>query len=477
MIIKVCGMRDPENIREVAALGVDWIGLIFFARSPRRITNNGQLTIDNGGKRYSDCQLSIINYPLKKVGVFVNTSFEELVETAAFFRLDYLQLHGNETPEDCHALQKRGYSLIKAFQIATACDLEQTTNYEGRVDYFLFDTKCNSYGGSGKQFDWSVLEAYRGKTPFLLSGGIRPENAEAIRNFRHPRFAGIDLNSGFEIEPGLKDIDKLKNFIQQILHLTVMNRITNLFQTQKDGILSVYFTAGYPNLNDTASILKALQAKGIHMVEVGIPFSDPMADGPVIQEASTAALRNGMSLHVLFEQLEDIRQDVHIPIILMGYLNPIMQYGFEAFCRKCALTGVDGMIIPDLPFADYMKEYKAIAERNNLKMIMLITPETSEERIRLIDEHTSGFIYMVSSASTTGAQQSFNEQKQTYFYRINGMGLRNPRLVGFGISNKATFDAAAINSSGAIIGSKFIQLLKSEPISVAVDKLRAAIQE
>ena len=169
--------------------------------------------------------------------------------------------------------------------------------------------------------------------------------------------------------------------------------------------------------------------------------------------------------------------DGNIPIILMGYLNPIMQYGFEAFCRKCALTGVDGMIIPDLPFADYMKEYKAIAERNNLKMIMLITPETSEERIRLIDEHTSGFIYMVSSASTTGAQQSFNEQKQAYFHRINGMGLRNPRLVGFGISNKATFDAAAINSSGAIIGSKFIQLLKSEPISVAVDKLRAAIQE
>ena len=245
-----------------------------------------------------------------------------------------------------------------------------------------------------------------------------------------------------------------------------MNRITNLFNTKKNGILSVFFTAGYPNLDDTTKILKELEDKGIDMVEIGIPFSDPMADGPVIQEASTAALRNGMSLHVLFEQLEDIRQDVHIPIILMGYLNPIMQYGFEAFCRKCALTGVDGMIIPDLPFADYMKEYKAIAERNNLKMIMLITPETSEERIHLIDEHTSGFIYMVSSASTTGAQQSFNE-----------MGLRNPRLVGFGISNKATFDAAVINSSGAIIGSKFIQLLKSEPISVAVDKLRAAIQE
>ena len=462
MIIKVCGMRDPENIREVAALGVDWIGLIFFARSPRRITNNGQLTIDNGGKRYSDCQLSIINYPLKKVGVFVNTSFEELVETAAFFRLDYLQLHGNETPEDCHALQKRGYSLIKAFQIATACDLEQTTNYEGRVDYFLFDTKCNSYGGSGKQFDWSVLEAYRGKTPFLLSGGIRPESAGAIRSFRHPRLAGIDLN----IIIHKSEITNQK-----------MNRITNLFNTKKNGILSVFFTAGYPNLDDTKKILKELENKGIDMVEIGIPFSDPMADGPVIQEASTAALRNGMSLHVLFEQLEDIRQDVHIPIILMGYLNPIMQYGFEAFCRKCVQTGVDGMIIPDLPFADYMADYKAIVDRYDLKMIMLITPETSEERIRLIDEHTSGFIYMVSSASTTGAQQSFNEQKQAYFHRINGMGLRNPRLVGFGISNKATFDAVAINSSGAIIGSKFIQLLKSEPISVAVDKLRAAIQE
>ena len=157
-----------------------------------------------------------------------------------------------------------------------------------------------------------------------------------------------------------------------------MNRITNLFNTKKNGILSVFFTAGYPNLDDTKKILKELENKGIDMVEIGIPFSDPMADGPVIQEASTAALRNGMSLHVLFEQLEDIRQDVHIPIILMGYLNPIMQYGFEAFCRKCVQTGVDGMIIPDLPFADYMADYKAIVDRYDLKMIMLITPETSK---------------------------------------------------------------------------------------------------
>ena len=256
-----------------------------------------------------------------------------------------------------------------------------------------------------------------------------------------------------------------------------MNRITNLFETKKNGILSVYFTAGYPQLNDTVTILKELEKKGINSVEVGIPFSDPMADGPVIQEAATQALHNGMSLHILFDQLKDVRKEVQIPIILMGYLNPIMQFGFEAFCKKCAEVGIDGVIIPDLPFADYMADYKETADRYDLKMIMLITPETSEERIRLIDEHTSGFIYMVSSAATTGAQQSFDDQKQAYFRRINGMNLQNPRLVGFGISNKATFEAASSNSSGAIIGSKFVQLLKSEPTAAAaIDKLLEALK-
>lgn len=257
-----------------------------------------------------------------------------------------------------------------------------------------------------------------------------------------------------------------------------MNRITNLFETKQNGILSVYFTAGYPKLDDTVIVLKELEKKGIDMVEVGIPFSDPMADGVVIQEAATQALHNGMSLRCLFDQLKDMRKEVQIPVILMGYLNPIMQFGFEDFCKKCVETGVDGMIIPDLPFADYMSDYKAIAESYGLKIIMLITPETSEERIRLIDEHTSGFIYMVSSAATTGAQQSFNEQKQAYFRRINGMNLRNPRLVGFGISNKATFDVAASNSSGAIIGSKFIQLLKSEDTIVkAIDALLEGLKK
>ena len=257
-----------------------------------------------------------------------------------------------------------------------------------------------------------------------------------------------------------------------------MNRITTLFETKKNGILSVYFTAGYPHTSDTANIIKTLQAKGIDMAEVGIPFSDPMADGVVIQEASTRALRGGMSLRLLFDQLKDIRKDVHIPLILMGYLNPIMQFGFEAFCRRCAEIGIDGAIIPDLPFAEYMAEYKETADHYGVKIIMLITPETSEERIRLIDRNTSGFIYMVSSAATTGAQQSFDDQKQAYFRRINAMNLKNPRLIGFGISNKATLEAANANSSGAIIGSKFVRLLASEQSAAdAVDKLLKGLQE
>jgi tryptophan synthase alpha chain len=257
-----------------------------------------------------------------------------------------------------------------------------------------------------------------------------------------------------------------------------MNRITQLFETRKDGILSVYFTAGYPELNNTPAVLQALQAQGANMVEIGIPFSDPMADGPVIQHAATQALRNGMSLRLLFEQLQGIRPAIHLPLILMGYLNPIMQYGFEAFCRSCRSVGVDGMIIPDLPFADYMNDYKDLADKYDLKVIMLITPETSDERIRLIDRHTSGFIYMVSSAAVTGAQKDFDDAKQAYFQRISDMNLQHPRLVGFGISNKATFDAALSHSSGAIIGSKFVQLLSDAASpDEAVGELLKALQQ
>ena len=257
-----------------------------------------------------------------------------------------------------------------------------------------------------------------------------------------------------------------------------MNRINSLFEKSNKKILSIYFTAGYPNLEDTLPILSSLQENGIDMAEIGIPFSDPMADGPVIQHSADVALRNGMSLRILFEQLREVRKTIRIPLILMGYLNPVMQYGFERFCRDCAATGIDGVIIPDLPFADYMAEYKTIADQHQLKMIMLITPETSETRIRLIDEHTEGFIYLVSSASTTGAQLQFDESKKEYFKRVAGMKLRNPMLVGFGISNQATLDAASENTSGAIIGSKFIQLLgqNSNP-DAAIKALKEALQK
>ena len=238
-----------------------------------------------------------------------------------------------------------------------------------------------------------------------------------------------------------------------------MNRINKLFQDSPKNLLSIYFCAGCPTLEGTANVIRTLERNDVHMIEIGIPFSDPMADGIVIQNAATQALRNGMSLRLLFEQLRDIRNDVHIPLVFMGYLNPIMQFGFESFCRKCVECGIDGGIIPDLPFKDYEETYKPIADRYDIRVIMLITPETSETRVREIDEHTDGFIYMVSSAATTGAQKDFDAQKQAYFKKIQDMHLRNPRMVGFGISNKQTFDAACANSSGAIIGSRFVTLL------------------
>ena len=238
-----------------------------------------------------------------------------------------------------------------------------------------------------------------------------------------------------------------------------MNRINFLFEKKKENILSVYFTAGFPKLEDTVPTLLSLQSNGVDMVEIGIPFSDPMADGIVIQNSSQVALQNGMSIRKLFEQLTAVRAQIHIPLIMMGYLNPVMQFGFENFCKECSRVGVDGMIIPDLPLSDFLAEYKEIALRYRLEFIFLITPETSEERIRLIDSHTNGFIYMVSSAATTGTQTSF-DTKVDYFNRINAMNLKNPRLIGFGISNKSTREMVCKYSSGAIIGSAFIKALE-----------------
>lgn len=252
-----------------------------------------------------------------------------------------------------------------------------------------------------------------------------------------------------------------------------MNRINTLFTQKKSQILSLYFCAGHPTLEGTAQVIKTLAQNGIDMIEIGIPFSDPMADGPVIQDAATKALRNGMTLRKLFSQLSTIRQEgVEIPLILMGYLNPIYRYGIEAFCQSCQACGIDGAIIPDLPFKDYLEIVKPVADKYGIKIIMLITPETSEERIRFIDQNTDGFIYMVSSAATTGAQKEFNAAKQAYFQRINAMNLTHPRMIGFGISNKQTLESAQQNAAGAIIGSKFVTLLeeKQDP-KVALDAL------
>jgi tryptophan synthase alpha chain len=248
---------------------------------------------------------------------------------------------------------------------------------------------------------------------------------------------------------------------KQIPATTLKNRIQTLFEEKKNRILSVYFTAGFPELNDTTNIIEWLGNAGADIVEVGIPFSDPVADGPTIQESNKIALDNGISLRMIFEQLAGMREKVSIPVILMGYINPVLQYGVEAFCMKCAEVGVDGLILPDLPMQEYIDGYKSVFDKYGLINIFLITPQTSEVRIMEIDSNTSGFIYMVSSASTTGAKGDITDEQIKYFERIKTMNLKNPTLIGFGISNKATFDHACAHASGAIIGSAFINILKN----------------
>ena len=237
-----------------------------------------------------------------------------------------------------------------------------------------------------------------------------------------------------------------------------MNRINQKLQENKK-ILSIYFSAGYPNLNDTVKIIQDLEKNGVDMIEIGLPFSDPLADGPTIQESSTQALHNGMTTQVLFDQLKDIRKTVSIPLVIMGYYNPMLQYGMENFCQKCAEIGIDGLIIPDLPVDVYADEYKDTFEKYGLKNIFLITPQTSNERILFIDSVSDGFIYMVSSASVTGSQLGFGDIQETYFKRIADMNLKNPQIIGFGISNKETFNQATQFAKGAIIGSAFIKNL------------------
>ncbi|MEO0554991.1 MAG: tryptophan synthase subunit alpha [Bacteroidota bacterium] len=240
-----------------------------------------------------------------------------------------------------------------------------------------------------------------------------------------------------------------------------MNRINQLFENKKDRILSVYYSAGFPALNNTLDIAIWLEEAGADMIEIGIPFSDPLADGPTIQESNKVALDNGMTLDLLFNQIKELRSKVTVPVILMGYINPVIQYGIGRFCQSCEDVGVDGLILPDLPMSEYISEYQDKFTDHGIKNIFLITPQTSDERIREVDARSNSFIYMVSTSSTTGAKDSFGEVQASYFERVRSLNLNNPTLVGFGISNKVTFGQACAHSNGAIIGSAFIKVLGS----------------
>lgn len=240
----------------------------------------------------------------------------------------------------------------------------------------------------------------------------------------------------------------------------VNNRLDKLFSQQQTGILNMYCTAGYPQLNSTVEVLTALQNSGADVVEIGIPYSDPIADGPVIQQSNMQALANGMSIPTLFAQLRNMRENIQLPVILMGYMNPVLQFGFEKFCEAAANVGVDGIILPDLPMYEFETMYQQHFKNNNLRFIFLVTPETSEERIRKIDNLASGFIYAVSSSSTTGNTKAIEDQ-QAYFKKLQDMNLANPVLVGFGIKDRQTFNAACAHTNGAIIGSAYINALKN----------------
>ena len=249
-----------------------------------------------------------------------------------------------------------------------------------------------------------------------------------------------------------------------------MNRINKLFQKKNKKILSIYFTAGYPKINDTVDIIKALDKNGVDMIEVGIPFSDPIADGPIIQNSNTIAITNGMSLSLLFDQLKNIRSTTQIPIILMGYINPIIQFGYDKFVDKLIECGIDGVILPDLPLLEYKKELKPFFDKNNISFVSLISPSTSIERVKKIDQISDGFLYVVSSSSITGQNNLFDVNQIKYFNSLNNIFLKNPKIIGFGISDKKSFNIACNYSNGAIIGTKFINSLDALNLNKSIEK-------
>lgn len=238
------------------------------------------------------------------------------------------------------------------------------------------------------------------------------------------------------------------------------NRLTKLFSSGRKNLLSVFYTAGYPRLNDTVRIGKALEQSGADFVEIGIPFSDPVADGPTIQASNKVALDNGMNLHLLAEQVAELRKISEIPIILMGYLNPVVQYGVETFCADAAAAGVDGLILPDMPLEEFMTEYKPVFDKHSLHNTFLISPTTSEERIRRIDDVSTAFVYAVAASSTTGAKERFTDEQIAYFQRLKALNMKNPVMIGFGIANNSSFSQACEYGAGAVVGSAFINVLR-----------------
>lgn len=253
-----------------------------------------------------------------------------------------------------------------------------------------------------------------------------------------------------------------------------MNRINQLFQKKNNNILSIYYTAGYPNLQDTLTIAEELEKAGADMLEIGFPYSDPVADGPVIQASSKAALDHGMNLKLLFEQFKDLRKRVNIPLLLMGYVNPLLQFGVENFCKACAEVGVDGCIVPDLPMVEYEEFYKDTFKKYGISNVFLVTPQTAPERIQKIDGLTDGFIYMVSSSATTGKNLSLSQTTEDYFSRIAALKLKNPTMIGFGISNMETFNKASQYANGAIIGTAFVKAIETGDLKENIQKFMKA---
>lgn len=257
---------------------------------------------------------------------------------------------------------------------------------------------------------------------------------------------------------------------------TMTNRLTELFDRKKENVLNIYFTAGYPKLEDTVTILKALEKSGVDLIEIGMPYSDPIADGPVIQKSGEQALINGMTIKKLFAQLEGIRKEVSIPITLMGYLNPVLQYGMEAFLTKCGELGIDGLILPDLPMQEYLDLYKDSFEKNNVSNVFLVTPQTDTERLQWIDSNTNGFIYVVSTNSTTGNEAKSTDDMLAYFERIKASGLESPTLIGFNIKDNATYTNACKYANGAIIGSAFIKALDETRLEESIEAFVKSIR-